>query len=62
MVEEHDATEARQGERDRRIARVLAGSFAIALLLAISAIVYVMTTPKDEIAEEPVRVIGGETG
>ena len=62
MSEPRNATEIRQGERDRRVAKVLGASIVIALVLATSAIVYVMTTPKDEIAEEPVRVIGDDNG
>lgn len=54
------ATEARQGEPDRRIFTVLVLSTASAAILAIAAYIYVFQTENEDIAEEPVRILGAD--
>jgi hypothetical protein len=60
MKKEKTATETRQGEPDRRIFTVLVLSTAFAAVLAIGAYIYVFNTDNEEIADEPVQIIGGE--
>jgi len=62
MKKERDATEARQGEPDRRILTVLVISTAFAAVLAIGAYIYVFNTANEDIADEPVRIIDPEAG
>lgn len=62
MKKVRNATEARQGEPDRRVLTVLVISTAVAAVLAIGAYVYVFTTDNEEIAEEPVRIVNPDPG
>jgi hypothetical protein len=57
MPKERTATQARQGESDKRVLTVLVISTLAAAGLAVAAYLYVFAAENEEIAEEPVRII-----